>query len=120
MTEKQLTALQVIRKKISFGEKPFANLCYYLYKHNFTDEWVDDDFIMCYLDSKASKYGPEFLWFERLIANNDVRKPITQDAIKKNIYIFNEEEYGKELDNYLRKDYKMSSNLTLKPKDFFE
>ena len=28
--------------------------------------------------------------------------------------------YGKELDNYLRKDFKMSSNLKLMPRDFFE
>ena len=98
-----------------------ANLCYYMYKHNFTDEWTNDDFIWCYFESRASKSsGPESLWFERLLANNDVHKPVTPDAKKRNIYIFNEEEYGKELDNYLRKDYKMSSNLELKPKDFFE
>lgn len=116
-----LTALQVIGKKISFGQKPFANLCYYMYKHNFTDEWINDDFIWCYFNSRACNIsGPESLWFERLLANNDVHKPVTPDAEKRNIYIFNEEEYGKELDNYLRKDYKMSSNLELKPKDFFE
>ena len=116
-----LTALQVVRKKISFGEKPFANLCYYMYKHNFIDEWTNDDFIWCYFESRASKSsGPESLWFERLLANNDVHKPVTPDAEKRNIYIFNEEEYGKELDNYLRKDFKMSSNLELKPRDFFE
>ena len=47
-----LTALDVIKDKFSYdNHKPFVNLCYYLYKHNFTNKIRDIDFILYYLSS---------------------------------------------------------------------
>lgn len=109
-----LTALDVIKDKMPYdNHKPFVNLCYYLYKHNFTNKIRDIDFILYYLSStNFESNGPEDLWFQRLYYNKNVYEHLLPE-VDSLCADKNEEFFGDVLDEYLKDGFKMGANLGL-------